>query len=403
MTPTPTEEEVREIVFKVLSENPHGTEVSGCFGHFEVCSHLLQRALFEPLLKARADAGMIEPLDDKGHETTFTKAWNRALEGKSETWDCRDLAALFLRTALRGSFPEKSNWLAPENAHIFNDAILSKLPAYLTGAGMPAGTTDGLTSWTDGALLQARMDGHQLVLENHENGTLQPAAKFIAHRSYDAVVGDGRSPVEIFGLMDFQGDGIDHDEGVKAWQAWRDEAERKEVSARIYWESMAGMIVRSMRAKDDMDITWQSLRQDESVSVEAGLEGVVVYRGQVNGLKELVDEGQFLCGPRDRFVDMLVNGGFSKGDAEHYLDRLAQGSSAFSATVPAGSKLRYNWDPETLYAFDMPDDEMICNIEKSDALPILAVGTFEMPEMTTHRQRKAAALQRDSENNGMKP
>ncbi|NDV50185.1 hypothetical protein [Salipiger sp. PrR003] len=408
MTPTPTEEEVREIVFNVLSENPHGTRERGCHSHLEVCAYHLQTILFEPLLKARADAGMIEPLDDKGHDTEFTKVWNRALKGESKSWDCRELATLFLQEAIASTFPDDLNWFGAENAVLFDHALLTKLPGYLTGAGMPAATlvglgANGMQSWVEGTQINARMDGYQLVLENMPNGHLKPAMDYRAHYFKDEDIGDEDRSTEMFGLMNFQGDGIEHDEGVKAWQAWRDEADQKGIMHRFFWDSVAGMVTRSLKSKKDMGITWQQLRQDESVSVEAGPEGLVVYGGQVNGLKKLFDEGQFLCGPRDRFVDMLVNGGFSKGDAEHYLDRLVQGCSAFSATVPAGSKLRYNWDPETLYAFDMPDDEMIFDIEKSDALPILAVGTFEMPEMTTHRQRKAAALQRDSENNGMKP
>lgn len=84
---------------------------------------------------------------------------------------------------------------------------------------------------------------------------------------------------------------------------------------------------------------------------------------------------------------MLIKGGFSKAGAGDYLDRLANTSSAFRATIPAGARMRFNSDAETLYAQDMPQEELCCLKDVSQALPILAVGTFEMPQMSTHRER----------------
>ena len=92
-------------------------------------------------------------------------------------------------------------------------------------------------------------------------------------------------------------------------------------------------------------------------------------------------------------MEMLEKGGFSKAGAGHYLDRLAQTSRAFAATVPEGFRCRACIDADTLYGFDMADHDTVHVDTVEEALPIFAAGTMEMPEMLSHRARKAIAAE----------
>lgn len=273
---------------------------------------------------------------------------------------------------------------APEFDEI-DDALLRHLPDILSGGGMRRVTGDVLRSFYSGEYLYLEMDGLQPAFFRERGAPKMRPKEYVS--SQDVPREDEAG--DIYGLMSFHGNEIDCDESQNAWQAWHDAADRAGLLKRGFYDSVMAMGVRSLISMRDLGMTYMTLRQDESVSVDAVEDGsgVTVYRGQVNGLKRLVDEGQFFYGPRASFQSMLEKGGFEKEAAASYLDRLAETSSAFSAAIPAGSSLRYSVDAETLLADDMPDYDMIYNIEKADALPIFAAGTFPMPEMPGHRAR----------------
>ena len=191
-----------------------------------------------------------------------------------------------------------------------------------------------------------------------------------------------------FGLMSFHGAGLCHEESDKAWTAWRNAEDAARVTGGDAYESMLGMMTRTVASQMKIGIASFMLRQDEAVSIEADQRGFTLFRGRIPGLKQMVDEGQLLCGPRDSFLKILTDGGFSMAGAGSYLDRLAQTDSAFATTVQAGCSWRVQLDPETLLSFDREDDCTATGCTSSDeAMPILAVGDFPMPEMTTHRAR----------------
>jgi hypothetical protein len=145
-------------------------------------------------------------------------------------------------------------------------------------------------------------------------------------------------------------------------------------------------------SRQELGLCLVSLRQDERVSIETRPDGFVVWRGAVEGLPRLSDEGQFICGPRSAFRDILVAGGeFSAEEAESYIDRLVEGEEAFAAAVPGGATERVLIDPEILLGFDLPDDEMADCETTEEARAIFAAGTFPMPEMRSWRDLRAAA------------
>ncbi|WP_027234277.1 hypothetical protein [Leisingera caerulea] len=384
MTPTPTAKDIESALQTITSETRTGTSLHGADAPIEVYACHLQKEVIEPLWKARADAGMLAPIDDLGHDAPFTAAWNRALRGESRQFDFRVLAQIFIDTAIKGH-KQAIAMILQDQYEALNASIIEKIPGYLTGQGMPMSTTASLRSWVDGTYLRLRLEGFTPVLLNKDGSALAAPKNIPA--PVNVVFDNEKSPFEIYGLMSFQGDGIDHDEGNKAWSAWQKMAKECGLLAEGYWDSMLSLSLRAALSAQRMNITWQNLRQDESISVEAAPDGVIVYRGAVAGLKQLFDEGQFHCGPRSAFEKMLIKGGFSKAGAGDYLDRLANTSSAFRATIPAGARMRFNSDAETLYAFDIQADETVTVSDPAQALPILAAGSFAMPEMTSHRDR----------------
>lgn len=384
MTPQPTAADIEDQLTAILKQNRPGTQIRGCMGHLEVLSRLVQKEILEPLLKARGDAGLVSPLNDLGHDTSFASSWNRAITGESQDWDCRVLSETFVSAAIADT-PRLAEKFNAGDFDDIENALLKNLPTFLT-SGMPPATSRSLMSWVDGSYVRVRVDGMQPVLEDPKGGDLTTARPLAAYK--DAGIDEDGTPIAFFGLMAFHADGIDDDESTKAWEAWRTAADNAQLLHRGYYDTMLGLSGRSYLSMKEFGISWQQLRQDESVSVEEGPEGVTIYRGAVKGMKQISDEGQFMAGPRSSFMKLLMEGGFSKAGAGSYLDRLAQSSSAFATTLPAGCNMRVMLDPETLYAFDMDDDDMIYDIDKSEAIPILAAGTFEMPEMISHRERK---------------
>lgn len=389
-----TPAEIEAILREIIRDNRPGEKPgSRTFGnHLEVYDRAIQKRILEPLLKARAEAGLAEPIDDLGHDTYFAKAWGRALDGTSKEWDCRELAVPFVRAACRG-VPYLWDKLFSGQLEAIDTALIKNLPGILTGKGFIRPTTfNGLNSWVTGERVWLRMSGLKPVLCNKDGSDLAPPRDIIS----DFDIGPKSSaPLgrEWIGLMSFHATGIDHDEGDKAFRAWF-EATREIRSIHDRGErSMASLALVTLKSFDQLGILSFELRQDEWLSVQAGDEGFTVYRGAVEGLKQIVDEGLFLCGPRTKFMEMLEKGGFSKAGAGHYLDRLAQTSRAFSATVPEGFRCRACLDAETLYGFDMADHDTVHVDTVEEALPIFAAGTMEMPEMLSHRARKARAAE----------
>ena len=92
-----TPEDIEERLLTLLKQNRPGTDVRGTHSHLEVYDRLIQKEILEPLLKERAAAGLVAKIDDLGNDMSFVSAWNRALDGKSMDWDCRQLAQPFVR------------------------------------------------------------------------------------------------------------------------------------------------------------------------------------------------------------------------------------------------------------------------------------------------------------------
>lgn len=387
-----TPADIEEKLLEILRKNRPGTDVRGCHSHMEIYDRAVQREILQPLWRARAEAGIIGEIDDDGHDTEFVAAWNRAVRGTSGNWDCRSLTLPFVRAACR-DVPDFFEKVFAGDFDAIDDAILRNLPDILAGPGLKSpATCEGLTSWVDGKHLWFCMEGPQIRFCNKLGGALEKALELPAHIEIKAPASaenaETSGPVRYFGMMSFHGKGIPYEEGQKAWQAWRDAADAAEICQRYQAESMLGLAVRTLGSRQKLGFASQSLRQDERVSIEAKPEGFIVYLGSVKGLPDLVDEGQFFCGPRAAFAEMLQGGGFGEDDAESYLDRLIASGSAFGAEVPAGSAERILIDAETLYGFDCEADEMAKSDRPEAALPILAVGTFAMPEMLSHRARQ---------------
>ncbi len=384
---TPNAADIEEKLLQILKDNPPGKEVRGCNTHLDIYERAVQKEIIEPLFKDLGEQGRIQGIDDLGHDTEFKLVWNRALRGQCEDWDCRTLANLFITNAVR-DVPDFFRVVFKDDYDAIDAAILKNLPDILSGGGMGPYTGWGLKSWMTGEHVDIKMDGLQASFCARDGSTLEPPPRYIAYKDSDP----SQEPVEVYGLMSFHCEEIDYGTSIKAWQAWSNALRSKELNRRDQYDSVVGRMLMNLLPLNEIGISQMMLRQDESVSVEAGPDGVIAYRGEVRGLKRLVDEGQFLCGPRARFAEILEAGGFSKAGAGAFLDTLAQSSSAFCALAPAGSSFRYMLDPETLMAFGQDGDDMLNDLDKADALPIMAAGTFEMPEMITHRDREARKL-----------
>lgn len=394
ITEATTPADLEAVLLEILRENRPGKEVHGCHGHLEIYDRAIQKQIIEPLWRARAAAGLIGEIDDLGHRTEFAAAWNRAVQGKPGDWDCRSLALPFVRAACR-DIPDFFDKVMSDKFDGIDEALLRHLPEILAGPGLtrPA-TCQALKSWVDGDFIWFCMEGPQIRLCDKSGQDISPPAEIPAFIDLEPVSAE-QAEIAYLGLMSFHGTGVDYDDGQKAWQAWRDAAEAEKILRRDSWESMTGLAWHTVLSKSKLGFASQQLRQDECVSVEVRPDGFVVYRGSVAGLPEIVDEGQFFCGPRAAFTAMLEKGGFAADEAEAYLDRLVSAGSAFAAIVPAGSTERILIDAETLYAFDADPDEMVRCENLEEARPILAVGTFELPDMPSHRAR--AALSHDPE------
>jgi hypothetical protein len=386
VTPNPTQAEIEETLLDILRENRPGKQLRGCDSHLEVYDHEVQSRILSPLIQARAEAGLIGPLDDLGHDTPFTAAWNRAIRGESEDWDCRSLTLPFLRAAVR-SVPDFFEKVFAERFDEIDEALLRHLPDILAGPGFTAPTTcEGLRSWVDSGHVWFRFDGMTPTLCEKDGSPLRepPALPAYADRTLEG-------PTRYTGLMSFHGSGVSYEEGQKAWTAWREAADAHNLLARGGYDSMLGMTLKHLRSRQSMGIHWMTLRQDEWVSLERREDGFVAYRGTVDGLEQIVDEGMLLVGETGAFLRTLQSGGIEAPEAEDYLRRLAESGSAFTAEVPAGSCERGLVDPEMLLAEDIDDPyEMAHATRVEDAVPIFAAGTFPMPEMRSWRERREA-------------
>ncbi|MBW3243277.1 hypothetical protein KUV57_11270 [Epibacterium sp. DP7N7-1] len=388
MNANPSATEIETQMRTIVAESPTEPSLNGCDSPLEVYAYHLQKQIIEPLMAARAAEGLVSPLDDLGHDTAFVQAWNRAVAGQPEEWDCRLLAALFVNTATR-NVPDLIEKIVTDDLDTLNEAVVANVAHYLSGKGMPAGSARSLKSWADGTLIQVRMEAFQPILETIKGTPLEAPKSLPA--SLDAQFDREDTPFEMVGIMSFHARSIDEKTSDAAWEAWRKKARSEGLMADRFWDSRMALMMRTVLSSHKMNISWQQLRSDEAISVSADEQGVMVYRGWVNGLKQIVDEGQFLCGPRSAFIAFLKEGGFSKEGADAYLDALTGTDSGFRVTVPGKSKMRIMTDAETLYGADMDVDETADNIEIEEAIPILAVGSFEMPEMIGHRERLAAA------------
>jgi len=385
MTPSPTPADIEDILIGILRKNRPGTRVRGCHGHMGVYDREVQKRILEPLLRARFEAGQIAELDDLGHDTPFTAAWNRTIHGNAHDWDCRTLAAPLVRAAVR-DVPDFFEKVFEERFDEIDDALIRNLPDILAGPGLtrPA-TCEGLRSWVDDEHVWVRLDGQSPVLCEKDGSALREPPRYRAFLERET----GQEETAYLGLMSFHATGIDHEEGQRAWSAWRIGADKAGLMGRDAYRSMIRMMVANAGSMNELDICWSTLRQDERISIETRPDGFIVWRGAVAGLPTLVDEGQFICGPRSALTALLTVGGFSPDQAESYLDRLVEGGSAFAATVPAGATERVLIDPETLLGFDLPDDEMAECETFGEARALFAAGTFEMPEMLSLRERSA--------------
>jgi hypothetical protein len=386
VTPHPSPADIEGTLLEILRENRPGKQVRGCASHLEIYDREVQGRILAPLLRARAEAGLIGPLDDLGHDTPFTAAWNRAIRGESEDWDCRSLALPFVRAAVR-SVPDFFEKVFAERFDEIDDALLRHLPDILAGPGLEApATCEGLKSWVDSGHVWFRFDGMSPSFCEKDGSPLREPPALPAYA--DRIV---EGPTRYTGLMSFHGSGVTYEEGQKAWTAWREAADAHNLLARGGYDSMLGMTLKHLRSRQAMGIHWMSLRQDEWVSLERREDGFVAYRGTVEGLEQIVDEGMLLVGETGAFLRIFQSGGIEEAEAEDYLRRLAESGSAFTAEVPAGSVERGLVDPELLLGEDIGDpDEMAHATRVEDAVPIFAAGTFPMPLMRSWRERRAA-------------
>ncbi|MFX4299865.1 hypothetical protein [Pseudosulfitobacter pseudonitzschiae] len=389
--PTPPIEDLEDQILAILQKNrPGGKGVRGCNNHLDVYDHIFHHELIAPLLKKAHEEGLIGPIDDKGHDTEFKTAWNRVIKGEGHTWDCRSVGDIFVNACIR-DVPDVFTKIFSEQYDEIDQAILSNLPRFLTGEVSRPISGWSTSSWVDGSHVYLRLEGLQAYPCGADGGELkdpeffQPSFNVSAFPKYAL-----DQPAVLQAVMSFHGNGINYDEGQKAWQAWHDAADKAEILKRGYFDSMLGMVTRNILSAHEIGVSFQSLRQDESVSYEITPEGVQIFLGRVDGLETISDEGQLMIAKEKTWVEILTDGGFTDAGARDYLQRLSKTGSSFRAPVPAGSKMRLMLDPETLYAEHMADHDMIYDLPRDQELVICAAGTFDMPEMTSHRQRRAA-------------
>lgn len=372
---------------EILAQNRPGAQLRGCHSHMEIYAHRIHHAVVAPLLRELHKEGRIGPVEDHGHDLEFTQAWNRLISGAGEAWDCRSVTQLMLQASTPGV---TIGMLMNLEDHIdrIDATILDNLPELLAGARFDRpSTTNMMTSWVTGRHVWARFAGLQPELCEKDGTALEPAELSIGSMPIEL---EQDQPIEMVGIIGFHASDIDHDTSDNAWVAFMS-------ASRPYrrhddWDSMAGLVRRQILCQEKLGISWLGLKQDEAVSVEAGPDGFTVYRGAVEGLKSIVDEGQFMIGSRTSWMKVLEAGGFSKAGAGAWLDQICATDQAFRATVPAGSSAQACIDPETQLGFDLGEHETSHSACAAEALPIFAAGTFEMPEMLTHRERKRAAL-----------
>lgn len=370
--------------------NPQDDGTPWGMSDMEGYAKAIQTRILEPLIAQRVAAGMIGPIDDLGHDTAFVAAWNRAVAGKPGQWDHRELATVYLRAA-RDAVPGEVGDLmdAVMNGKMdgVDQALISHLPEIVFGSNPNAWRSPVIFSQYNDLPLKVRFDGLQPVLLNEDGSPLDAPDDLPA---YVPLLGREVTN-KIFGLIAFHHQSIDSDESTAAWEAWHAEIDRHGVGRRSERYSMMSWAVRNVTKIASMGISEQVLRQDEAVSIDIRDDGVMVYRGAVEGLKVLVDEGQFICGPWEAFADILTRGGFSPEAAESYLTRLAQTDHAFAASLPEGSDARIMIDAETLFAVDHDPDQMVHEDDVERAIVIYAAGTFPMPDMKGHRARAREA------------
>ena len=221
MNPKPSATEIEMQLRTIVAESPTEPHLNGCESPLEVYAYHLQKKIIEPLLIALAAEGIVSPLDDLGHDTGFVQAWNRALAGQPDAWDCRLLAALFINTATR-NVPDLIEKIVTADLETVHNAVVVNVAHYLSGQGMPGGSARSLKSWADGTLIQVRMDAFQPILETIKGTPLESPRSLPA--ALDAEFDREETPFEIVGIMSFNADGIDHETGVAAWEAWRKKA-----------------------------------------------------------------------------------------------------------------------------------------------------------------------------------
>ncbi|MFG6084185.1 hypothetical protein ACEUZ9_000434 [Paracoccus litorisediminis] len=346
----------------------------------------VQERIMNPMLAARGAEGAV-PLDDRGHDTVFVRCWNRALEGKPQSWDYRHLALPIIQSAIRDVNGGMARLLRGKTA-VFRTELLKEFPEILAGSEktMPA-SGPGLKSWVMGTPVWFRFKSGEIALCEKRGGSLMAPMQLPASTTSPPADRD----LMVFGLMGFHAAGIENELSDRAWEAFsraEDKAGLGRYVERSNLMSKAQEIVEHVRA---MGIAVFWMRQDEAVSIEADEAGVTVWRGRVEGLKSISDEGRLYCGSRASFLEALVIGGMEEGEADGFLARLAETDAAFSAAVPKGAEAQISLDAETLFSFDQPDDKMIDLPGLEGAVPVYAFRRGPMPEFTTHRERMERA------------
>lgn len=388
-----TAADIEGILLDILRRHrPGECDDRGCNGHLEVYAREIQKDIIEPLFAARASEGLIKPLDDMGYDVPFVSAWNRAVAGEPEPWDCRQLAAAFVSAATKnthGSVQALIKALLNGKMDRIDDALLRNLPEILRG---------DMAVRLEGRSLMSRYDRTNLVLEigSGENrlmmkdrGEVVPLSPPIPlkHKfKFEVPPGQG----QLIGIMSFH-NGRDHDVGDKLWQAWRDTLSANEnlkSVGRHRFETDIGLTIHSMYAIKELGVVDVIMRQDEWVSVHQTAEGAILYRGKVDGCTHAVDEGNLLIATVDTWLGIFGKSGLSAEQVYQHLEALIAEKSAVTMSFPPNSAALANVDPGTLGAREFREFEGTEDLKISEATPLFAVGTFEMPEMMSYRERK---------------
>jgi len=382
-----TKADIEQALLKILADNRPGTEVRGCVSPLEVYAYQIQSQIIEPLWRARASAGLIDEIEDMGHQLSFTAGWNRAIAGESEDWDCRILANTFLWGALCG-VPDMMGKQMAQEYDAIDDAILRNLPEILFGDASTRWSSDALSSWVTGEHVRMEMDGLVPRFFDTKDRALRFPPPYRRH--IDLVEMPERETC-LYALMSFHGPDIDSDRAQRAWEIWRAATGKTGANKRGIYASLYGRMSRSMKTAYHLSMPVLDLLQDEAVSCEIRPEGAILYRGRVEGLEAISDEGKLVAGPRTAFIKMLVAGGFDRAEADEYLNQLVSARSAFQAPIPKGSSFRFALDPEIHLRRDAGEDwEQNLHITQSreEAYPLVVAGCFgpNMPEMPTWRE-----------------